>query len=350
MPGSSASGPKQGALSSGRRSSTKPAMRAKLAKAPAGSCDAELMLALEGNLEWSPTIALDVDVSKGLVTVKVDAEVTADMSALISAEAQCSAGLTRRLPSKPLKKMACAGYFCLLIMLQGVAKINVAGSVAGSAELGLTADFGMSAEVQVGIASGEADVKASSTKLRHQVGWQVAGSFDASVDVSMGPQLVVFPLPGVPVTIMPTVSAAVVAYGTVKYPNFVDALAVQHADEQTCAGAEVSVSGNADISGVGLPADLRLDTKEFEELLMGAVEDGAAKLLSLMAGGECSGPVGRAAQQAVGAAAELAGGAIGAAIPDLSVGLNVPVKSFLDQDLFCLKLARVGDCDALACP
>jgi len=507
---------------------------------------------LQGDIEWTPIIDINVDVDKGTLAIKLDADITASVAALISAEAHCSATLDRRLPQKPIKKLACAGYFCLLIMLQGVATIDVKGSIAGSAELSLSADFGVSSTIEVNLATGEADVQVSSTKLRHQKGWQLAGSFDGSVSASMGPHLVVFPIPGVPVDILPTVTVEVAAHGSLMYPGFKKAPPVagfkfpsktkdlkikashqvsatpqityeyvgsgfckagyyagwvahdatslstcadkcsadpkckffswledtscsRYSDEagdctdlakdtsymafrkvgpispiigydyigdgfcksgyyagwvaqdasslstcssrcsaepdckffswlegvtcsrysrqagncsdleqdssyrafrkvevaagqallqqaveqeqesgqqegsESCAGAEISVYANTHISSLGLPPSFDFDTEEFEEMLLEAVAEGAAKLLEAMSGAQCLGPVGKAATDAVDKAARLASSVVEAAISDLSLSLDSPIKPLLDQDAFCMTLKSVGDCDPLTC-
>uniref|UniRef100_A0A7S2Q6A4 Uncharacterized protein n=2 Tax=Zooxanthella nutricula TaxID=1333877 RepID=A0A7S2Q6A4_9DINO len=234
-------------------------------------------------------------------------------------------------------------------MLQGVATIEVDGSVAGSAELGLAADWGMSAEVEVAIAGGKADVRSESQGLRHQVGWQVAGSFDASVKASMGPHLVIFPMPGVPVDFMPTVAVEIAAQGSLKYPNFVDALSGSTDEGDTCAGAEIAVSANADLAGVGLPDDLAFDTSELQQMLTDAVADGASNLIASMGRLRCFGPVGRAVEDAVNGAARLATSFMDQAIPDVSLSLRVPHRKFIEEELFCFTLKRLGDCEALTC-
>ena len=66
--------------------------------------------------------------------------------------------------------------------------------------------------------SGHADVDFQNPNIEHQFGFGLAASSTGSVRIGMGPQLVIFPMPGVPITITPMMNAEVRAMGTLNMP------------------------------------------------------------------------------------------------------------------------------------
>jgi len=336
---------KKGSVASGKRSSSIPPLRAqaKLVKR-SSMCTADLLYELEGDVEWTPEIAIVVQPVKNKLRVSVKAELTVSLAAFVSTKGTCAASFQLRLPKTPLMKLACAGAFCLLLAVQAVATLDISGAIDGAIELGLAADFGVNAAIEVDIGSGKADTVAESVKLRYQEAWELGGSFNGKIVAAAGPHLVVFPIPGVPVDILPEVRATLAARGAVRYPDLRTS-----SNKGICPGADLAISGSTEINAVGLPKGFELDTRRFKDLIMDAVSQNAQALISAMTLGNCFGPIDKVVRAALEKASQIAKRALDKVIPDLSVNLGVKGNRLLRKTLFCKAIAQVGECRNSVC-
>ena len=66
--------------------------------------------------------------------------------------------------------------------------------------------------------SGKADVHFDLPSIEQKHGFGFAASASGSARIGMGPSLVIFPMPGVPITINPMMNAEVRAMGTLNMP------------------------------------------------------------------------------------------------------------------------------------
>jgi hypothetical protein len=216
LPGVEKEGAKKGKVKDRNQAAAEQAqagLRDKLVKAPAGSCEHDLSLALDGEVEMEPVIELEVSAT-GDATISVSATASVSLDLLIEAAGSCSFSSERRFPKVPKTKVACAGYFCIALMLQAVAQIDINGQVTGSVNAGLAADFGIRTDITIDLATGSASATSKATEFNHQEGLEFAASMNGAITVGVGPHLVVWPMPGVPVDVFPTINAQVKASGS----------------------------------------------------------------------------------------------------------------------------------------
>lgn len=67
--------------------------------------------------------------------------------------------------------------------------------------------------------AGKADVDFDVPSIEQKHGFGFAASASGSTRIGMGPQLVIFPMPGVPININPMMNAEVRAQGTINMPS-----------------------------------------------------------------------------------------------------------------------------------
>ncbi|CAE6922673.1 unnamed protein product, partial [Symbiodinium sp. CCMP2456] len=137
LPGSSSVQDRRGPL---QELKEKKSLRTSLAKAPEGSCSGHMQLAIDGLVQFEPAVELSVDTG-GDTVVAVSGTVRVSVEALVEAEGSCAFLSERRFPKKPIKKVFCAKFFCVAVLLQMLAELEVAGTLTGSAELTASADF-----------------------------------------------------------------------------------------------------------------------------------------------------------------------------------------------------------------
>ena len=169
------------------------AQKAKLSAAPAGSCESSLQTALSGAVKFVPTISVRVE-TNGDTTFKIEGLVRASVDALVKAQGGCAFNSERRFPKSPLKKVFCAAKFCIVLMLQMVAELEMKGTLTGTMQVMTSVDFKVAGEVTVN-PSGHAEVN-----MKNPYGFSLAASAAASLRVGAGPVLTVWPIPGVPIT------------------------------------------------------------------------------------------------------------------------------------------------------
>lgn len=342
LPGVEKEGAKKGKVKDRAETASEQArsgLRDKLAKAPEGSCERDLSLALDGEVEMEPVIELEVSAT-GDATVKVSATASVSLDLLIEAEGSCSFSAERRFPKVPKTKVACAGYFCIALMLQAVAQIDINGALTGSVNAGVAADFGIRTEIIIDLASGSASATSSATEFNHQEGMSFAAAMNGAITVGLGPHLVVWPMPGVPVDIFPTINAQVKALGELEWMSEGSLGLIQ-----TCAGASLNVFGNSDIGALGLPDALQagLSTDWLQEAVEQAILEGATKMLEIVMGPLKCLPGGGAVEGAVMKAAESAASALAGAIPSLDVSLPSMLSETISSDeIFCRQLIEIG--------
>ncbi|CAE7885330.1 unnamed protein product, partial [Symbiodinium microadriaticum] len=241
------------------------ALKGSKSKAPAGSCESNLELALESLVQFEPTLTIKLK-TNGDTEVGVEGLVRASFDALVTAEGSCGMSAERRFPQKPLKKVACAPPFCIIVLLQMVAEVEMTGVITGSAEVGASADFQISGSVLVN-PSGHADADFQSPTIKHQEGFGLAASAFGSVRVGMGPVLTVWPMPGIPIVINPMFNAEVRAQGTLRLSSGNSLAETQAVESRTavtsntsrvnridmCGAAAVNLFADIDIQGFSIP-------------------------------------------------------------------------------------------------
>lgn len=189
----------------------------KMVGAPSGSCSAALNLGMDANLEFEPKITAELDVTSGKTTVKVDISITADLTAMIEAQGECEFTAQRRFPRKPITKVACTGPVCIGILVQGVVEMEVAGRIQGAAYAGVAADFAASASIVIDALTGKADGTLESSGLGHEEGVEVMATAGGKIRIGLGPNVVVWPMPGAPMHTTPMIETELRMFGAARY-------------------------------------------------------------------------------------------------------------------------------------
>eukprot|EP00439_Symbiodinium_sp_Y106_P054974 s177_g7.t1 len=364
LPGSLFQQPRKHSGSSLR---SRKALKGSKSKAPAGSCESSLELAVEAGptmcvVQFEPTLSISLKTNRD-TEVGVEGLVRASFDALATAEGGCG------FPQKPLQKVACAPPFCVIVLLQMVAEVEMSGVITGSAEVGASADFQISGSVVIN-PNGHADADFQNPTIKHQEGFGLAASAFGSVRVGMGPVLTVWPMPGVPIVINPMFNAEVRAQGTLRLSSgfsLAETQAVKSRRAVTsntsrvhridmCGAAAVNLYADIDIQGFALP-------KPISASLGTGILKGATALVSYITGpaacipgaGAVTNFVMDAAHAAAGASKgsefRALGGAITGLIPNLNLDFSTPSMQLMGPTkLYCKEVFTSPGFDTAACP
>ncbi|CAE7810583.1 unnamed protein product [Symbiodinium sp. CCMP2456] len=229
--------------------------------APTGSCESSLELAIEGGVQFLPLVEASINLGSGDTTFTIHGLIRASVGALAKAQGSCSFNAEKRFPEKPKKKAICGPGFCIIILLQMVAELEITGTLTGTVEVGAGVDFEVEGTVIVN-PTGTASVNFQSPSISHQNGFSIGASASASIRLGAGPVLTVFPMPGVPVTFNPMFHAEAKAQGTIKFQstNTVGSLIDNsHPAGQLdmCGAAALNVYADVGIIGFALPPEFR---------------------------------------------------------------------------------------------
>ncbi|CAE7763863.1 unnamed protein product, partial [Symbiodinium sp. KB8] len=340
------------------------ALKGSKSKAPAGSCESNLELALESLVQFEPTLTIKLK-TNGDTEVGVEGLVRASFDALVTAEGSCGMSAERRFPQKPLKKVACAPPFCIIVLLQMVAEVEMTGVITGSAEVGASADFQISGSVLVN-PSGHADADFQSPTIKHQEGFGLAASAFGSVRVGMGPVLTVWPMPGIPIVINPMFNAEVRAQGTLRLSSGNSLAETQAVESRTavtsntsrvnridmCGAAAVNLFADIDIQGFSIPKPItaQLGTNWIKDKIKESILKGATLLVKYITGPAACIPGAGAVTNFVMDAAHTAAGAIAGLIPNLNLDFTTPSMQLMGPTkLYCKEVFTTPGFDTAAC-
>ena len=266
-------------------------------------------------------------------------------------------------------QVICGPAFCVAIMLQMVAELELTGVLTGSAEVAAGADFRVKGSVLLN-PRGHAEADFDSPSIEHRHGFGFSASASGSVRIALGPELVIFPMPGVPITINPMMNAEIRAQGTLNMP--VGSLlqeksqvvrgsrgnsTVQGVNHiKMCGAAALNLYSDISIMGFGLPKaiSVSLSTGWIEEAITEALLKGADVMVDMLTGPlSCLPGVGHvadAAGDAVKSGARAAAGALGSLIPDLDLDFSTPsVELMKPTKLFCSTVAKSPGFDGSEC-
>ncbi|CAE7923317.1 unnamed protein product [Symbiodinium necroappetens] len=105
-----------------------------------------------------------------------------------------------------------------MISLQMVIELVGKGVLTGTIDMSNEVEFQISATVTAN-KNGETDVTVNSLGVKHEEAVKIGASAEASLRLSAGPELVVWPMPGIPITFMPKIHAEAKAKGTIQHPS-----------------------------------------------------------------------------------------------------------------------------------
>ena len=164
---------------------------------------------------------------------------------------------------------------CLLIMIQGIAEVDAfgtfAGAVSASAEVTLTTRANFKANPATGQVSGDGQIR----DFTRKAGFDFSASSDSVVRFGVGPEVVVYPMPGVPVTLRPGVHLELRSAGTISFGQSTSFLqsaapaasAAGLAQAQACAAVALNLRVTTSLSAFGIPDEMivELDTSFLQD-------------------------------------------------------------------------------------
>ncbi|CAE7270353.1 hypothetical protein AK812_SmicGene3004 [Symbiodinium microadriaticum] len=191
------------------------ALKPRTSQAPTGTCETSMDLAVDGLMQAALTIEMSTKGS--ITTMGISGTVRVSLDGLVKAQGSCSLNAEKWFPEKPKKKVICYKGFCIILLLQGVAELEVNGVLTGTLDLGADVDFDISGSVTVDKTTGHAEAKFETPKIKRQVSFGLGASAFASVRAGVGPFITVFPVPGVPVNFNPMLNLEARAQGDIKF-------------------------------------------------------------------------------------------------------------------------------------
>ncbi|CAE7664347.1 unnamed protein product [Symbiodinium pilosum] len=324
-------------------------------KAPSGSCERNLDLALEGVVQFAPILEISVK-TNGDTEVAIEGLARASLDGLISAEGSCAFIAEKRFPKVPKTKVVCGPFFCIAIMLQMVAEVELKGVLTGSVEVSASTDFRIHGKVLINPA-GKADVDFDLPSIEQKHGFGFAASASGSTRIGMGPNLVIFPMPGVPVSINPMMNAELRAQGTLNMPS--SSLLQEAAQHELaalsqvnssranqiplCGAAALNIYTDIEIQGFGIPVAFTasLSFRWLQEEYYHQLIQGAEVFVRFIAGDAMCIPGAESALDLIMSAARAAASALTSLIPDLSIDFSTPSMTLLEPTkLFCLEAVK----------
>ncbi|CAE7220371.1 unnamed protein product [Symbiodinium sp. CCMP2592] len=329
-------------------------LNAMQAEGPEGACETELKVAVDGKTQWSPDMTVYVE-ENGDTRIRISASVQGSYDTIVTGQGSCSYTLRRGIPEQPKTKVFCAGKFCVMISLQMIAELVGEGVLTGTIDMSNDVEFQISAEV-FAKKNGEFTVSFSSNEVTHEEAAQIGASAEARLTLSVGPELVVWPMPGIPITLAPKFHAEAKAKGTigvpassllqesesVSHPGNRPNASVELLESKTltdklkpCHAAAVSLYTDFTITGFGIPQWLKDWLKDdfLQSRIRDAIKEGAKAMLQMwpddcVPGGEVKLKVEQAAIDA--------GHAIAALIPGLQINWDLkPILLLKPQIFFC---------------
>ncbi|CAE7215982.1 unnamed protein product [Symbiodinium microadriaticum] len=344
------------------------ALKNKKTSGTSSSCESSLDVAIDGVVQFVPDVTITVHDS-GTTEFHISGTVRASVQAMVEAQGSCSYKAMKGFPDPPKKKIICAGKFCIVIMLQMVAELNLEGTLTGTLEVSTEADFRIAGSVRA-MANGHADVDVNSPEITHKQGFAIGASATASARVSLGPVLTIWPVPGIPITFRPMVHAEAKAQGTLSYESghgllFIEeshhvsaaagsnsSLNMTTSNLEMCGAAALNIYADVDITGFALPAlfKSRFNSRFLIDQFTAAVMASAAAMLRAMTGPLQCIPGASTATNFIMAAAREAASQITGLIPNLNLDLGLPAIQLLSpQKHFCKEVYTTPGFDSAPC-
>ncbi|CAE7600906.1 unnamed protein product [Symbiodinium natans] len=327
------------------------ALKPKKVKAPEGSCETNLWVAVEGAAQFTPDVTVTVE-SNGDTSMSISGLVRASIDALVEGEGSCSFHAEKGLPEKPKTKVVCAGKFCIVFMLQFIAELDIKGVLTGTVEASTDIDFEIKGTVKVN-PSGKATAHFESPSIKRTNGFAIGASATTSIRFGMGPVFTIYPVPGIPINLNAKINAEAKAHGTLSYRSGMfliqeDEESHKHLDDvndfmnatsnelSMCGAAALTTYADIDITGLALP-DIFKDVLN-REFLVKQIKDGLTKSMTKQATGPASCmPGGDALQNA----ANSAGNFLASLIPEFDLNFFESIQLLKPQKLFCEEVYKI---------
>ncbi|CAE7035068.1 unnamed protein product [Symbiodinium sp. CCMP2592] len=158
-----------------------------------GKCEAGLNVAVDGVSQFSPDLTMEVN-TDGWTKIAIKGNIRTSFDTLVSGQGSCQYTLAKPLHD-PIKQVVCASKFCIIIMLSTSVKLVGKGVLTGTIEMSNEASFDVDATVELD-KHGRSRVLADSPGMKHQEAITIGASAEASVTLSVGPELMATRLEG----------------------------------------------------------------------------------------------------------------------------------------------------------
>jgi len=345
-------------------------LKNKMSAAPTGSCETSIDMAIEGHVQNALTFEMSTSGPKSTITISGAIGVSLD--GMIKAQGSCKLAAEKRFPKVPKKKIVCYKAFCVVIMVQMVAQLEVNGVLTGTVEMGAEVGFDISGSVTLDKTTGKATAEFKAPSVDRQAAFAMGASAFASVRLGAGPFIVIYPVPGVPVNFNPMLNLELRAQGDIKYgpaglfliqepeasppsnfslvagsETYQDAVSSKSSSGSSmlklCAAAALNIYIDTGITAFGLPVgfDFSFTPRDIIKELMSSFTKGATMALQVLNAGMGCVPgldkVSDVATKGLKKAAETAADTITSIIPDLNLDFSgKPVALAVDK-VFCVE-------------
>ena len=143
-------------------------LKNKMSAAPTGSCETSIDMAIEGHVQNALTFEMSTSGPKSTITISGAIGVSLD--GMIKAQGSCKLTAEKRFPKVPKKKIVCYKAFCVVIMVQMVAQLEVNGVLTGTVEMGAEVGFDISGSVTLDKTTGKATAEFKAPSVDRQAG------------------------------------------------------------------------------------------------------------------------------------------------------------------------------------
>merc|ERR1719145_131717 len=306
--------------------------------------DYSLKVAVDSHVDFIPKTVLSLQ-TDGQLKASISGSVVADLSARAEAEAKFSYTRIERLPVDPLTYTACADVFCITFLLQANTTLDLETSAEGVAEVMVSAQYDVEADISIDVANGQIKANVKSSPFTHSESVTMDGSFDGRLSLSLTPELTILPLPGAPISVKPFLTGEIQTHAeasaTVSLaapaPGFLQAMS-SGASADFCVAADVNVKAGVTVDGLGIPQPLQLSSDQIKGMVSTAIADLPQLLISAIDNqlGSCAKlgkTVDKAISKPIQEAAKLAAKGLDDVIPNFKVSLPSP-ENLVDKQ-FC---------------
>ena len=145
---------------------TKGGLKNKMSGAPSGSCETSIDMAIEGHVQNALTFEMSTSGPKS--TISISGAIGVSLDGMIKAQGSCKLTAEKRFPKVPKKKIVCYKAFCIIVMVQMVAQLEVSGVLTGTVELGAEVGFDISGSVTLDKTTGKATAEFKAPSVDRQ--------------------------------------------------------------------------------------------------------------------------------------------------------------------------------------
>jgi len=268
------------------------------------------------DVDFAPIIHLEADPVKMKYKVKFSGSVHVRVFADVVAERTYNYKRVEKFPKQPKIVTKCVPAFCVSLLLQGLATLEIQAKAQGSIAAEVKGSFSVAAEATIDLKTGRTEANVNSGKLTHSEKLTYQNDYSGSMKLTAGPVFTILPTPGTPISLVPAVSAHVQAYAEANaWPP--------------CGAAVINVDASAGIEALGLPAGINFDPKAITDDIKSEIQQLPLRMKTQLANmmGSCIRiPGAKAAQRAMEKAVSEMSKVLDRAVPNVKLTFGNPDK------------------------